>query len=114
MSQPRSDSAIEARFDAVVEAFRDDRAATPPGGTGFGSSALKVGGKIFAMLTPRGEFVVKLPRARVEALVAAGDGVRFDPGHGRPMKEWLAMAPDSEADWLALAREARAFVAERH
>ena len=27
------------------------------------------------------------------------------------MKEWLALAPTSEIDWLTLAREAKAFVA---
>ena len=86
---------------------------TPPSGTGFGASALKVHNKIFAMLSARGEFVVKLPKARVEALVVGGDGVRFDPGHGRVMNEWLVVAPDSKADWLALAREALAFVGGR-
>jgi hypothetical protein len=72
---------------------------------------LKVGGKIFAMLSSKGEFVVKLPKARVDALIASGDGERFDPGHGRLMKEWLAVEPTSEAEWLPLAREAMAFVA---
>jgi hypothetical protein len=50
----------------------------------------------------------------VEALIASGDGTRFDPGHGRHMKEWLAVAPTSEADWLPLAREAMAFVGTKH
>ena len=34
--------------------------------------------------------VVKLPRSRVDELVAAGEGDRFDPGHGRIQKEWLS------------------------
>lgn len=79
---------------------------------GFGSSALKVHGKIFAMLVKE-RLVVKLPRQRVDALVAAGDGERFDPGHGRPMKEWLSVAPTSDVEWLPLAREAMAFVAAK-
>jgi hypothetical protein len=33
---------------------------------------------------------VKLPRERVDELVEAGAGHRFDPGHGRLMKEWVA------------------------
>lgn len=78
---------------------------------GFGSAGqLKVGGKIFAMLV-RDRLVVKLPRGRVDELIAAGDGERFDPRRdGRLMKEWLVLAPASGQDWLALAREALAFV----
>lgn len=76
----------------------------------FGSKELKVHGKIFAMLV-RGRLVVKLPRARVEALVAAGTGERFDPRHdGRLMKEWLVIDPVAADDWQSLASEALAFV----
>ncbi len=78
-------------------------------GKGFGSAALKIEGKIFAMLSAKSQFVVKIPRQRVDELMEAGRGVRFDPGHGRIMKEWLAVDPDSEEDWLALAREAMEF-----
>src|SRR5207248_762722 len=81
----------------------------------FGSSGeLKVGGKIFAMLSSKGTLVVKLPRPRVEALIASAKSARFDPGHGRLMKEWLSVEPASEAEWLSLARAALEFVAARH
>ncbi len=77
----------------------------------FGSRGqLKVNDKVFAFVS-RGRLVVKLPRARVDALVAAGEADRFDPGHGRLMKEWLALKPKSELGWLPLAREALEFVA---
>ena len=67
-------------------------------------------GKIFAMLW-RGRLVVKLPRARVDALVAAGEGERFDPRRdGRVMREWLVLETASQVEWLALAREALTFV----
>jgi hypothetical protein len=61
----------------------------------------------------RGSLVVKLPRARVDALVAAGEGVRFDANKGTPMKEWLALDPASTLDWADVAREAMAFAARR-
>jgi hypothetical protein len=75
----------------------------------FGSDALKVDNRIFAMFV-RERLVLKLPRKRVDALVAQGDGERFDPGHGRLLKEWLALDPRSEQDWEALASEALEFV----
>ncbi|MBI4234452.1 MAG: hypothetical protein HY686_08430 [Chloroflexi bacterium] len=76
----------------------------------FGSPGLKVGGKFFACLV-KGKLVVKLPKGRVDALAASGHGEHFDPGMGRLMKEWVAVAPLAEGDWLALATEARDFVA---
>ncbi len=78
----------------------------------FGSNALKTKNKIFAMLV-RGKLVVKIPRQRVDELIAAGDGERFDPGHGRLMKEWLILNPDSKHEWLPLAQEALKFVASK-
>ena len=111
MSHPTKDPVD--RYDAIVEAFlRAEGVTFGPPGTGFGASALKITNKIFAMLW-KGRLVVKLPRERVDTFIAAGDGQRFDPGHGRLMKEWLAVNPTSEVDWLALAREARTFVGAR-
>jgi hypothetical protein len=76
---------------------------------GFGADALKVGGKIFAMMV-KGELVVKLPKERVDELIADGAGTRFDPGHGRLMKEWVSVPPSKEKHWIRLAEEARTFV----
>jgi hypothetical protein len=104
-------TAAERKYARLVRALQD-----APGVTlgapkrGFGSAALKTGDRIFAMLSSKGQFVVKLPASRVDALVASGDGKRFDPGHGRLMKEWLAVEPTSARSWVALAREALAFV----
>lgn len=67
----------------IVEAFSGNRDVTL--GRVFGSSGLKVGGKVFAMVV-KGKLVVKLPKERVDGLVASGTGEYFDPGHGRLMK----------------------------
>jgi hypothetical protein len=65
---------------------------------------LKANGKLFALFT-QGTLVVKLPTQRVAELVAAGVGKHFDPGHGRLMKDWLAVV-SPRASWIALAKEA--------
>jgi hypothetical protein len=108
--------APDERFAAVVQAFVGDPEITPPSDEAhsrnrFGSNGLKIHNRIFAMLV-NGKLVVKLPRQRVDALIASGEGERFDPGHGRVMKEWLTVEPGSK-DWLPLAREAMEFVASR-
>jgi TfoX/Sxy family transcriptional regulator of competence genes len=78
------------------------------GRRGFGSQALKVNHKIFAMLV-NGRLVVKLPRARVTELIETGRGQPFDSGKGTPMKEWVALTGD-EAECRALVVEAQTFV----
>jgi len=100
-------AALAARFLGRPGVTKDSDVTKP--GKAFGSSALKVNGKIFAMLS-RGRLVVKLTKARVDALVASGDGERFDPGHGRLMKEWLALDSESGVEWEGLAEEGLGFV----
>src|SRR4051812_17790231 len=97
----------------IVEELLGTPDVTPPSGKGFGASGLRVKGKIFTILSSKGEFVAKLPQARGDALIAARKGTRFDPGHGRRMKEWVTIDLTSAEEWLPLAREAMAFVASR-
>ena len=103
---PTGEPAVDPRFAPIVAEFRHDPAVTA--GKLFSAIGLKVDGKIFAMF-PKGEFVAKLPKARVDELIRQKRGVAFDPGHGRLMKEWIAMRDHDEL-WLELAREARRFV----
>jgi hypothetical protein len=99
---------VDSLFEPVVASFAGDRTVAPA--RMFGSTALKDGGKVFAMLV-KGKLVVKVPADRVAALVAAGRGEHFDPGHGRLMREWVAVGAAGRRGWIDLAREARAFVA---
>jgi hypothetical protein len=99
------------RYELVARAMLRKRGVSRRSdGQGFGAGALITNGRIFAMRSSRGEFVVKLPRARVGELVASRAGKPFDAGRGRALKEWLALGPRSRADWSALAEEARVFV----
>ena len=105
----------EQQFAAIVEELLSNPGVTPPSeGKKFGSSELKIHNKIFAMLV-RGKLVVKLPKPRVDALVASEVGERFDPRRdGRLMKEWVVVDAISEEEWLSLAREAMEFVVAQH
>ncbi len=95
-------------FGAIVDRYEGRDEVTL--GTGFGSNpGLRVGGKIFAMET-RGDLVVKLPEARVDALVEQGTATRFEPGTGRVMREWAAVPPVHAGEWDGLADEAFTFV----
>jgi hypothetical protein len=96
----------EDRYDDLVDELVGIAGVTPPrGNSGFGRTALRFQNKIFAMLV-RGHLVLKLPAERVDALVAASDGVHFDANKGTPMKEWFSLDPGSSQSWLLLAREA--------
>jgi hypothetical protein len=98
----------EQMFERLSADFLADPAVGQ--GTGFGSSpGLRVDGKIFAMLV-KGELVVKLPKERVDQLIASGTGARFDPGHGRLMKEWVTIPARRGADWKQWGSEALQFV----
>jgi hypothetical protein len=99
----------EDRFDDLVSELVGVAGVTPPrGGGGFGRAGLKFENRIFAMLVG-GRLVLKLPAPRIDALVDAGDGVRFDANKGTPMKEWFSLDPESDRPWLPLAAEALDF-----
>jgi hypothetical protein len=97
------------RFEDLVDQLVGTEGVTPPrGGSGFGRSALRFHGKIFAMHV-RGALVLKLPADRVDELIRAGAGAHFDANKGTPMREWLSMDPGSALPWLPLAAEALDF-----
>ncbi len=107
-TRARATSQSAAGLTALVKAFKQNRQVTY-GGKGFGSAALKVKGRIFARLSSKGQFVVKLPGGRVDELVKSGKGEYFEPARGRLMKEWLVVRlPQSH--WLKIAMQACEFV----
>jgi hypothetical protein len=101
-----------ALFESLCEEYASVSGVTvPEGGSGFGSNAIKINKSIFAMLV-NDRLVVKLPAARVAELIAARDGVPFDAGKGKPMKEWVGLTVDDAAA-RQLVAEAMAFVGRR-
>ena len=109
MTNPQAAEA-QARFVDLVDAFAGRDGVTHGAGRrGFGSDALQADGRIFAML--KNEYLVlKLPNARVAALLKSGDGAAFDAGKGKPMKEWVMLGPRVQEWWLPLAEEALSYV----
>jgi hypothetical protein len=105
---------VEAGFAVIVKALGDKPGVTKPEAPaaharGFGSSALRVHGRIFAMVSG-GRLVLKLPPERVAALIRSGSGAMFDAGKGRPLREWVGLEPTRQSKWLTLATEALEFV----
>jgi hypothetical protein len=100
----------ERLFRRLASRYVADPSVTQ--GTGFGSRpGLRLGTKVFAMLGGDGELVVKLPKERVDALVASGAGARFDPRRdGRLMKEWVTVPASRGRQWGRLVGEAFEFV----
>jgi len=74
----------------------------------FGSEGLRLGGRVFAMEV-KGRLVVKLSLDRAAELVKLRKAEPFDPGHGRPMRQWVSVSPRARLDWVTLAEEALAF-----
>jgi hypothetical protein len=69
----------EQRYAKIVETLTKNSAVKMGSAKkDFGSSALQLNNKVFAMLSSKGTCVVKLPRPRVDSLVASGSGKRFD------------------------------------
>jgi hypothetical protein len=108
----RSTHSHAALFESLCDEYAGVIGVTvPEGGSGFGSNAIKINKSIFAMLV-NDRLVVKLPAARVTELISSGDGVPFDAGKGRPMKEWVSLTVDDPACRVLVA-EAMAFVRGR-
>jgi hypothetical protein len=102
-----TDNATElfTRVSATALARRD--VAT---GTMMGFPCLRVAGAFFASCDPRtGDLIVKLPRERVQQLIATGEGIPFAPA-GRTFREWVLIQDRDPDRWTELIEEALAFV----
>ncbi|MGB5909789.1 MAG: hypothetical protein WBH31_01210 [Promethearchaeia archaeon] len=71
--------------------------------------SLKTSKKMFVMLS-KGKYVAKLPKERVEELINSGEGLPYDPGNGRIMKEWVIIPLEYSDKWIDYALEAKKFV----
>jgi hypothetical protein len=80
-------------------------------GTIMGGRCARVAGEFLALVDFKGSgLVVKLPRERVEDLIAVGIGQPFAPA-GRVFAEWVSVPRRDRRRWRALLEEGVAFVA---
>jgi hypothetical protein len=79
--------------------------------TMMGYPCLRLDGRFFASVDRRTQaLLVKLPAARVSALIAAGHGEPFAPA-GRVFREWVALPRPNRRRWRTLLDEAKRFAA---
>ena len=87
-------------------------AGTATRATMMGFPCLRTDGRFFASIQPRsGDLIVKLPSARVLALIREGIGRPFVP-NGRVFREWVEVPQADQERWSQLLAEAREFAAE--
>ncbi|MDE2596442.1 MAG: hypothetical protein KGL44_06140 [Sphingomonadales bacterium] len=102
-----SDTKESTHFAAVVAMF----AASDPSVERvklFGYDCLRADGKVFTKVD-KGRIIIRLPPARIDALMAAGRLVPYERGL-RTMKQWAAIEHADTPLVLELAREARSLV----
>ena len=107
---------MDTTFRDDVKAILDEMLGDVPGitiGKAFGFPAYKTGKKVFAFIGDKG-VAIKLPAARVKALIAEDEAMQpFEPVEGKIWREWVsidrAKADDYQNDRV-LFDEAIAFV----
>src|SRR5258705_1981526 len=82
-------------------------------GTIMGGRCARVAGEFLALVDFKDSgMVVKLPRARVDELIAQGAGRSFAPAR-QVFREWVSIPRRDRRRWRSLLREGVAFVAPR-
>jgi hypothetical protein len=70
--------------------------------------ALKIKRKMFVFLNKE-NITVKLPKERVTELLESGEGLPYDPGNGKIMKEWVTIPLKDSSKWIAYVKEGMKF-----
>lgn len=103
---PKVSEQAVAEYDAVADALE---AAGVVRGKMFGMPCLKIGKKVVAGMFGDA-MTFKLPPAPREKALALPGAEPFDPGMGRPMKEWVVIPLAQSAVWPGYAAEALEYV----
>ena len=84
---------------ARLEALSVDQQAQPgvDWGRMFGSTGLRIRGKVFAVAAHAGGLLIKVPEAHADALVESGVADRMVMG-GVPRREWVLVPDEADDD----------------
>jgi hypothetical protein len=104
--KPKISLKARLEFDAVSKGLMD---AGVVEGSMFGTPCLKIDGKMLAGLYGDAMTFKLPPEPREQALALAG-AEHFDPGMGRPMKEWVVIPLEHAETWPTYASQAMEFV----
>ena len=74
--------------------------------SGRGAQGIKLGGKLFVMFM-KGDLLVKLPEHRVKEIIDIGDGMHYDPGTGKIMKNRVLIPASNKDTWIKYSMEAK-------
>jgi hypothetical protein len=78
---------------------------------GKGAQGIKYNKKMFIMFY-KGDLVIKLSPERIQQLIDTGDGMPFDPGTGKPMKDRVLITRSKRNLWISLSEESKEHVME--
>ena len=104
---PKVSAEAVAAYDAVAAGLES---AGVVRGSMFGMPCLKIGKKVVAGMFGDA-MTFKLPPAAREKALAVEGVEQFDPGMGRPMKEWVKVPLTRSEVWPEYAAEALEYVA---
>jgi hypothetical protein len=103
---PQISDATRTLYDEVADRLADQGVTR---GSMFGMPCLKIGKKVLAGLWGDAMNFKLPPDALADALALPG-AEPFDPGMGRPMKEWVVVPAAESERWADLAERSLAYV----
>ncbi len=109
MSKARTPLPNEQLFWELIGSLQLENSQVEEG-TIMGGRCVRVAGEFLALVDFKSSgLVVKLPRERVDQLIADGLGRPFAPA-GKVFREWVSIPKADPRQWDALLREGIAFV----
>ena len=109
MSGPHTPPSNEQLFWELIGSLQLENPQVEEG-TIMGGRCVRVAGEFLALVDFKSSgLVVKLPRARVDQLIAEGVGHPFAPA-GKVFREWVSIPEADPRQWEELLREGVAFV----
>ncbi len=94
-------------YDELKSYFSKDKQVVV--NKGKGAQGIKYNNKMFIMFY-KGDLVIKLSPERIQQLIETGDGLPFDPGTGKPMKDRVLILSAKKELWISLCEESKEYV----